>query len=420
MKAHIVTLPGDYIGPEIVAQAVKVLNAVAEKYGHTFCFDERRLGGASIDAFGVPLTDETLAACNAADAVLMGSVGGPKWDAVEPARRPEKGLLALRKGMQVFANLRPCTIHPQLSGACPLRPDIIAKPIDIMILRELTGDIYFGKRWRSEDRAAATDEMAYSVPEVERLARIGFEMAKKRRGRLCSVDKANVLECSRLWRETVERLSREYPEVEVSFMYVDNAAMQLILNPAQFDVMITGNLFGDILSDESAAIAGSLGMMPSASLGSTTRGLYEPLAFYDEAGALMAYAWQAVLPQCRNVLLDYFAVLPQYRGSGVGTAVLKELAAYYAPRKQSLIIECEHPAEAPEPAVARRRIGFYLRAGAHAAAMESRLFGVRYQIYSLPAGGLAKDEEIHRDLQELYRTMVPEPYYRGNVNFFGA
>ncbi len=277
MKAHIVTLPGDYIGPEIVAQAVKVLNAVAEKYGHTFCFDEHRLGGASIDAFGVPLTDETLAACNAADAVLMGSVGGPKWDAVEPARRPEKGLLALRKGMQVFANLRPCTIHPQLSGACPLRPDIIAKPIDIMILRELTGDIYFGKRWRSEDRAAATDEMAYSVPEVERLARIGFEMAKKRRGRLCSVDKANVLECSRLWRETVERLSREYPEVEVSFMYVDNAAMQLILNPAQFDVMITGNLFGDILSDESAAIAGSLGMMPSASLGSTTRGLYEPI-----------------------------------------------------------------------------------------------------------------------------------------------
>ena len=266
MKAHIVTLPGDYIGPEIVAQAVKVLNAVAKKYGHTFCFDERRLGGASIDTFGVPLTDETLAACNAADAVLMGSVGGPKWDAVEPARRPEKGLLALRKGMQVFANLRPCTIHPQLSGACPLRPDIIAKPIDIMILRELTGDIYFGKRWRSEDRAAATDEMAYSVPEVERLARIGFEMAKKRRGKLCSVDKANV-----------ERLSREYPEVEVSFMYVDNAAMQLILNPAQFDVMITGNLFGDILSDESAAIAGSLGMMPSASLGSTTRGLYEPI-----------------------------------------------------------------------------------------------------------------------------------------------
>lgn len=277
MQANIVTLPGDYIGPEIVAQAVKVLSAVAGKYGHSFTFDERKLGGASIDAFGVPLTDETLAACNAADAVLMGSVGGPKWDAVEPARRPEKGLLALRKGMQVFANLRPCTIHPQLAGACPLRPDIIAHPIDIMILRELTGDIYFGKRSRSEDRKAATDEMAYSEMEVERLARIGFEMAKKRRGKLCSVDKANVLECSRLWRETVEKLSREYPQVEVSYMYVDNAAMQLILRPSQFDVMITGNLFGDILSDESAAIAGSLGMMPSASLGSGTRGLYEPI-----------------------------------------------------------------------------------------------------------------------------------------------
>ena len=277
MQANIVTLPGDYIGPEIIAQAVKVLHKVADKYGHTFNFDERKLGGASIDAFGVPLTEETLAACNAADAVLMGSVGGPKWDGVEVARRPEKGLLALRKGMQVFANLRPCTIHPQLAGACPLRPDIIAQPIDIMILRELTGDIYFGKRWRSEDRKAATDEMAYSEMEVERLARIGFEMAMKRNKKLCSVDKANVLECSRLWRETVAKLAKEYPEVEVTYMYVDNAAMQLILRPSQFDVMITCNLFGDILSDESAAIAGSLGMMPSASLGDGTRGLYEPI-----------------------------------------------------------------------------------------------------------------------------------------------
>ncbi len=277
MNANIVTLPGDYIGPEIVAQAVKVLEKAAAKYGHTFSFEKCALGGASIDAYGVPLTEETLAKCNAADAVLMGSVGGPKWDGVEPARRPEKGLLALRKGMQVFANLRPCTIHPQLAGACPLRPDIITQPIDIMILRELTGDIYFGKRWRSEDRTAATDEMAYSEMEVERLARIGFEMAMKRRKKLCSVDKANVLECSRLWRETVAKLAKEYPEVEVTYMYVDNAAMQLILRPSQFDVMITGNLFGDILSDESAAIAGSLGMMPSASLGAGTRGLYEPI-----------------------------------------------------------------------------------------------------------------------------------------------
>lgn len=277
MKANIVTLPGDYIGPEITAQAVKVLKAVAERYGHTFHFEECHLGGASVDAYGVPLTDETLAKCNAADAVLMGSVGGPKWDAVEPARRPEKGLLALRKGMQVFANLRPCTIHPQLAGACPLRPDIIAQPIDIQIVRELTGDIYFGKRWRSEDRTAATDEMAYSEMEVERLARVGFELAMKRGRKLCSVDKANVLECSRLWRETVAKVAKEYPEVEVTYMYVDNAAMQLILRPSQFDVMITGNLFGDILSDESAAIAGSLGMMPSASLGEGTRGLYEPI-----------------------------------------------------------------------------------------------------------------------------------------------
>ena len=277
MRANLVTLPGDYIGPEIVEQAVLVLTAVAEKYGHEFCFDERKLGGASIDAFGVPLTEETLAACNAADAVLMGSVGGPKWDGVEAAKRPEKGLLALRKGMGVFANLRPCKIHPQLSGACPLRPDILSEPIDILILRELTGDIYFGRRGRSEDRLSATDEMAYAAWEVERLARKGFEMAKNRRGRLCSVDKANVLECSRLWRETVTRLSAEYPEVALSHMYVDNAAMQLILRPSQFDVIITGNLFGDILSDESAAVAGSLGMMPSASLGEGTRGLYEPI-----------------------------------------------------------------------------------------------------------------------------------------------
>ena len=277
MRANIVTLPGDYIGPEIMEQAVAVLAAVGEKYGHAFVFDERKLGGASIDAFGVPLTEETLAACNAADAVLMGSVGGPKWDGVPAAVRPEKGLLALRKGMNVFANLRPCKIHPQLSGACPLRPDILAEPIDILILRELTGDIYFGKRWRSDDRTAATDEMAYSAAEVERLARIGFRMAASRRGGLCSVDKANVLECSRLWRETVTRLSAEYPQVQVTHMYVDNAAMQLILRPSQFDVIITGNLFGDILSDESAAVAGSLGMMPSASLGDGTRGLYEPI-----------------------------------------------------------------------------------------------------------------------------------------------
>lgn len=277
MKKTICLLPGDGIGPEIVAQGVAVLEAVAKKFGHEFDFVPALIGGAAIDATGEPLPAATVEACRKADAVYLGAVGGPKWDNIEPARRPEKGLLGIRKALGLFANLRPALLLPELAGACLLRSDIAARGLDLIVVRELTGDIYFGKRWRSEDRAAATDEMAYSVPEVERLARIGFEMAKKRRGRLCSVDKANVLECSRLWRETVERLSREYPEVEVSFMYVDNAAMQLILNPAQFDVMITGNLFGDILSDESAAIAGSLGMMPSASLGSTTRGLYEPI-----------------------------------------------------------------------------------------------------------------------------------------------
>lgn len=277
MKKTICLLPGDGIGPEIVAQGVAVLEAVAKKFGHEFDFVPALIGGAAIDATGEPLPAATVEACRKADAVYLGAVGGPKWDNIEPARRPEKGLLGIRKALGLFANLRPALLLPELAGACLLRSDIAARGLDLIVVRELTGDIYFGKRWRSEDRAAATDEMAYSVPEVERLARIGFEMAKKRRGRLCSVDKANVLECSRLWRETVERLSREYPEVEVSYMYVDNAAMQLILNPAQFDVMITGNLFGDILSDESAAIAGSLGMMPSASLGSTTRGLYEPI-----------------------------------------------------------------------------------------------------------------------------------------------
>ena len=323
MKANIVTLPGDYIGPEIIAQAVKVLEAVAAKYGHEFYFDERKLGGASIDAFGVPLTDETLAACNAADAVLMGSVGGPKWDAVEPARRPEKGLLALRKGMQVFANLRPCTIHPQLSGACPLRADIIAKPIDIMILRELTGDIYFGKRWRSDDRAAATDEMAYSVPEVERLARIGFEMAKKRRGKLCSVDKANVLETSRLWRETAQRVAREYPEVAVDYMFVDNAAMQIIRQPAYFDVIVTENMFGDILTDEASVISGSLGMLSSASVGAEVA-LFEPIhgSYPQAAGKNIANPMATILSAA--MLLEHLGL--DAEGRAVRRAVDRALA----------------------------------------------------------------------------------------------
>lgn len=277
MQANIVLLPGDGIGPEITAQAVRVLEAVAAKHGHAFSMQSHPVGGASIDAHGMPLTDETLAACRAADAVLLGAVGGPSWDTIDPALRPEKGLLALRKGMSVFSNLRPCTIHPALAAACPLRPDIVAKRIDILMVRELTGDVYFGAHTTAEDGASASDAMVYTVPEIERVAHVAFKLARGRNKKLCSVDKANVLAVSRLWRETVTRVAAEYPDVALTHMYVDNAAMQLILNPAQFDVMVTGNLFGDILSDESAAIAGSLGMMPSASLGSTSAGLYEPI-----------------------------------------------------------------------------------------------------------------------------------------------
>jgi len=235
------------------------------------------IGGASIDAHGEPLTAGTLDACRKADAVLLGAVGGPQWDALDPAIRPERGLLALRKGMGVFANLRPCAIHPALAAACPLRPDIIAQPIDILMVRELTGDVYFGAHDTAPDGQSASDLMIYTVPEIERVARMAFTLARGRRKKLCSVDKANVLAASRLWRETVTRVGAEYPDVELTHMYVDNAAMQLILKPSQFDVVVTGNLFGDILSDESAAIAGSLGMMPSASLGEGRTGLYEPI-----------------------------------------------------------------------------------------------------------------------------------------------
>lgn len=277
MNASITVLPGDGIGPEITAQAARVLQAIGEKYGHSFVLTEQLLGGASIDAHGQPLTDEALKACQASDAVLLGAVGGEKWDSVSPEIRPERGLLALRKGLGVFANLRPLTIYPQLAGACPLRADIVSGGIDILMLRELTGDVYFGNHFIADDLSRAQDDMVYTRPEIERIGRKAFAMAQDRKGILCSVDKANVLSSSRLWREVMTALGKEYPDVQLSHMYVDNAAMQLILRPSQFDVIVTGNLFGDILSDESAAIAGSLGMMPSASLGEGNPGLYEPI-----------------------------------------------------------------------------------------------------------------------------------------------
>jgi 3-isopropylmalate dehydrogenase len=273
---HIVLLPGDGIGPEIVAAALQLLEGMDE-----FEFDERLMGGCSIDAHGVALTDEVLAACRAADAVLLGAVGGPKWDTTDPdAPRPEQGLLGLRKGMGLYANLRPVRPSPALIGASPLREERIAGT-DLLVVRELTGGIYFGNSGRDGD--VAHDTCEYSVAEIERIARVGFEAARRRakgggKGRVTSVDKANVLETSRLWREVVGGLAGDYPDVELDHLLVDNAAMQLVSRPADFDVIVTENLFGDILSDESAMLTGSLGMLPSASLGEAgAPGLFEPV-----------------------------------------------------------------------------------------------------------------------------------------------
>ena len=279
MEKNITVLKGDGIGPEIVDQAIKVLDAVCEKYSHKFNYTEVDIGGCSIDKYGVPITEEGMAKCKAADSVLLGAVGGPKWDSVDPSIRPEKALLAVRSELGLFANLRPTKLFPQLADASPLKPSIVGNGIDLMIVRELTGGIYFGKR-RTEvvgGEKVATDEMTYSEHEVERIGRVAFESARKRNGRLASVDKANVLDSSRLWRAVMHKLAEEYTDVEYSDILVDNTAMQLVKNPAQFDVVVTENMFGDILSDEASMLTGSIGMMPSASLSSTTLGMYEPI-----------------------------------------------------------------------------------------------------------------------------------------------
>lgn len=279
MVKNITVLKGDGIGPEIVDQAIKVLDAVCEKYSHTFNYTEVDIGGCSIDKYGVPITEEGMAKCKAADSVLLGAVGGPKWDSVDPSVRPEKALLAVRSELGLFANLRPTKLFSQLADASPLKPSIVGNGIDLMIVRELTGGIYFGKR-RTEvqnGEKTATDEMTYSEYEIERIGRVAFESARKRGGRLASVDKANVLDSSRLWRSVMHRLSEEYSDVEYSDILVDNTAMQLIKNPSQFDVIVTENMFGDILSDEASMLTGSIGMMPSASLSAGTLGMYEPI-----------------------------------------------------------------------------------------------------------------------------------------------
>ncbi|MGN0502652.1 MAG: 3-isopropylmalate dehydrogenase, partial [Ruminococcus sp.] len=275
----ITLLKGDGIGPEIVNQAVKVLDKAGEKFGFSVEYDEALLGGCAIDATGVPLPDETVAKCKASDSVILGAVGGPKWDSLPGNKRPEAGLLGIRGALGLFANLRPSVIFGPLKSASPIKDDIIGGNLDIMIVRELTGGIYFGERGRKEldGQPAAWDTEMYTVAEVERIARVAFDLAMKRNKKLTSVDKANVLESSRLWRETVIRVSKDYPEVELNHMYVDNCAMQLVRNPRQFDVIVTSNIFGDILSDEASMIAGSIGMLASASLSGGKLGLYEPI-----------------------------------------------------------------------------------------------------------------------------------------------
>lgn len=279
MNKKITVLPGDGIGPEIVNEAVKVLNKVADKFGHSFEYTYVDIGGCSIDKFGVPITDEGMEKCKSSDSVLLGAVGGPKWDNVDPSIRPEKALLAVRKELGLFANLRPTKLFSQLSDASPLKQEIVGNGIDLLIVRELTGGVYFGDRKTEEvnGELVATDIMPYSEGEIKRIGRVAFETAMKRGKRLASVDKANVLDTSRLWRKTMHALSEEYPEVEYSDILVDNTAMQLIKNPTQFDVLVTENMFGDILSDEASMLTGSIGMMPSASLSSGTLGMYEPI-----------------------------------------------------------------------------------------------------------------------------------------------
>lgn len=279
MNYKIALLSGDGIGPEIVAGAVKVLSAVGKKYGHEFIFTPYDIGGVAIDKHGIPLPEETVKGCLDSDSVLLGAVGGPKWDTLPGNMRPEKALLGIREAMGLFTNLRPAKLYPALKGECPLREDIVEKGFDIMIVRELTGGIYFGERGYREGRYGeeAYDTERYSRMEIERIVRVAFETARKRKKKLVSIDKANVLDTSRLWRKIVHEIAEEYPDVQVSDMLVDNAAMQLVRNPAQFDVIVTTNMFGDILSDEASQITGSIGMLPSASLNETTRGLYEPI-----------------------------------------------------------------------------------------------------------------------------------------------
>lgn len=330
-KYKIAVIPGDGIGPEVTAGAKAVLDAVAKKYNHCFEYEELPAGGIAIDLTGMPLPESTLTACRNSNAVLLGAVGGAKWDVLPGDQRPERALLGLRSGLGLFANIRPALLHPSLADACPLHPDTAKKGIDICFVRELTGGMYFGDRGRREGPGGqeAYDTECYSVMEVERIARTAFEMAMKRRRKVTNVDKANVLESSRLWREVVIRVASEYPEVALDHMYVDNASMQLIRRPSDFDVIVTTNMFGDILSDEAAMITGSIGMLPSASLGAEGKpGMYEPIhgSAPDIAGKDMANPLATILSAAMMLRLSFHL---DKEADAVEKAVAKTLESGY-------------------------------------------------------------------------------------------
>lgn len=279
MNFKIAVVAGDGIGPEVMEENIKVLNAVGEKYGHSFEYNYVLGGGCAIDKYGEPLPQETIDVCKASDSVLLGAVGGWQWDTLPGDKRPERALLGLRGALGLYANLRPATLHQALAGACPLKPELVADGVDIMVVRELTGGMYFGEKGRKQTDMgeAAYDVEIYSEKEVERIARRGFEIAMQRGKHLTNVDKQNVLESSRLWRSVVNKVAEDYPEVTLDHLYVDNASMQLIMRPTTFDVIVTSNIFGDILSDEASQMTGSIGMLPSASLGDGSLGMYEPV-----------------------------------------------------------------------------------------------------------------------------------------------
>lgn len=330
MEKKIAVIKGDGIGPEIVSQALKVLNKIADQYGHTFTYDEVLAGGCAIDVTGKCLPEETIAKCKASDSVLLGAVGGPKWDSEPSINRPEKALLGIRSQLGLFANLRPAQLFSQLAGACPLKAEIMNKGIDFVVVRELTGGIYFGKHETEEieGQKVARDIMEYSEGEIRRIAKVAFDTAMLRNKKVISVDKANVLDSSRLWRKVTEEVAKEYPEVSLSHMYVDNAAMQLCKDPSQFDTILTENMFGDILSDEASMITGTIGTIPSSSLGEGTLGMYEPIhgSAPDIAGQDIANPIGTILSAAMMLKYSFYM---DAESKAIETAVNKVLDAGY-------------------------------------------------------------------------------------------